>query len=386
MNRWMRQIWTGAVCAVATGVLATGCANPTEVLVYVDTTLGVPCQIDSYEIKIEGAEDEVVVASATKQESIAIVKGGGGDAFRVQVNGLRRGEVVATAIANATFRANTTQQVLLTLTEACVEQNCDYTDDVGGVSILDPAERQSCDRFASRYEIQDQTGLIDIVNACELGGLNTFQEFTSVVNTDMRVDDEDLLAAIADHEFYFFGEKIESLWVSDDGYLTFGDEGEGATFDRVTNTEGITSPGHPTNAVLPFWTNLFSTSGGTICVAVQDVGDQDTLWISWSGMSLNEPLDNLTFSVGLEEGSNRILVAFDTMTSASNPEDARGLSAVVGIMSPDGAACDVDQCDANGFCADGVTECGYAQVFANEAQPAGDWPAIYVFKPIADTE
>lgn len=365
---------------------ASSCANPTEVLVYADTTLGVPCQIDSYQIVIEGEETETIEASATGQESVAIVKGGGGDAFRIVVNGMRRGEVVATAFANASFQDYTTRQVVVTLTQACINTPCDFSDEVGGVSIVDAAERDSCDRFASRYDVQDQTGLIDIVNACDLGGLNTFQEFESVVNEDVQVDDENLLEAIADHDFYFYGEKVNRIWVADDGYLSFGDSPEEATFNRVTNDEGITSPGHPVNAVLPFWSNLFSASGGKICVAVQDVGDQDTLWISWSRMSLNDPTDNLTFSVGLEEGSNRIIAAFDTMQSTSNPEDARGLSAVVGIMGPDGPACSLAECSADGFCTDGVTECGYSQVFANEAQPEADWPAIYVFRPIVDTE
>jgi hypothetical protein len=376
---------------VATAALClTHCANPTEILVTMDTTLGVPCQVDTLRLIVTGDGEDIVreAPASAGLSSATLVRASGGDAVSVTLQGIKRGIVVATAEATARFSDRESLQLPLVLTDACIAAPCDQADQLVPLAFSEPATRVSCDNFAERYRVSDQTGLLEIVNACDLGGLDEYQEFTNVRNSDVQITDEELLAKLPEFDFYYYGQKVSQLWMADDGYLSFGATAEEATLNNVTNIDGILSPGHPQNAVLPFWSSLsLRPDGGKMCAVLQSAGDQSTLWMTWKKACLQAVCaagDELTFSVGLEEGSNRVTIAFDKMNSTASPQLAAGLEAVVGIVGPgEELGCDAASCSDEGLCADGTTPCGFTQVFSREAQ-SGNWPAIYVFTPVID--
>ncbi|MEQ9500294.1 MAG: hypothetical protein RIT81_25695 [Deltaproteobacteria bacterium] len=370
-------------------VALAACADPTEVVVFVDTTLGVPCEVDTFRIRIDGAGGEVVeeVPAGNDVVSWSILKESGGNAFTVRAEGLRAGRVVASGFANAAFSPDATRQVILVLTEACEGMDCDYSGTLGNLAVPAAATRASCEGIASRYAVDDTlTGLIDVTNACDLDGVPS-ERFTGLDNDEVLVTDETLAGRLAtDFSFRLFGERVERVWVTDDGYLAFSEVAPGATAADVLPNMGITSPGHPRFAVMGFWEALdLQPTTGRVCAALQSAGGRDTLWVTWEHACLSPcPAgDDLTFSIGLEEETNRVIVGFVDMTSPTEPARAAGQNAVVGIMGPEDPACLESECQANGYCADGVTPCGFAVGFSLEMQ-TGTWPATFVFDPVAE--
>jgi hypothetical protein len=72
----------------------------------------------------------------------------------------------------------------------------------------------------------------------------------------------------------------------------------------------------------------------------------------------------LTFTVGLEETTDRIYFGYEQMTGTGSALDgAQGQSATIGITSDAPRGCTADHCDANGMCDTGVP-CGYTQYSA----------------------
>lgn len=364
------------------------CADPTEVVVFVDTTLGVPCQVDTFRIVVqgEGAPVEQVVPATDGTVSWTIERASGGDTFDVRVEAKRGGTTVASGRATASFASAASRQVVLFLTENCVGAECDFSETVGALVVPSSPTRASCQGIASRYTVQDQTGIRPFANACDLDS-SPRQRFTTLDNDEVLVDDETIAGLLMnDFDFRLFGAPVNRVWVTDDGYISFGAEAEGATADLVVaGDEGITTAGHPRFAVMAFWEALAFPATGELCVAMQDIGGRNTLWVTWDNACLTPcPAgDQLTFTIGLEEVTNEIIVGFDTMNSLTQEDRARGARAVVGIMGEEGPACGSDECSATGFCADGVTPCGYAVAFSRTAQ-VSSWPATFVFKPVSE--
>lgn len=375
--------------AVLSLIALAACADPTQVVVFVDTTLGVPCEIDTFRIRIQGGGQESVeeVPAGNDVVSWTILKESGGNAFTVRAEALRGGRVVASSFANAAFSPDATRQVILVLTEECAGAECDYSSTLGNLAVPAAATRASCEGIASRYTVDDSlTGLLEVVNACDLDGVPR-EDFTGLDNDEVLVS-EDALAGILMNDFSFrlFGERVQRVWVTDEGYLAFTEAAPGATAEAVSNQDGITSAGHPQFAVMAFWEALdLQPTTGRVCAAMQNTGGRNTLWVTWEHACLTPCAvgDDLNFSVGLEEDTNRVIVGFLEMQSNVSPARAAGQEAVVGIMGDESPACVASQCQANGFCADGTTPCGYAVAFSRVMQTA-TWPATFVFDPVAE--
>ena len=369
-------------------LIAAGCADPTEVVVFVDTTLGVPCEVDAFRISVqgEGAAVERMVPAEEGQASWTVLKESGGDDFTVSAEAMKLGRVIASGVANVAFSEAASLEVELVLSAECAATPCDFSANVASLSDPPDAVRDTCEGKASRYTYRDQTGLVDLIDACALAA-GPFESFSGLSNDEVPIDDSELTSLMTSgFDFRLYGQKVERAWVSDDGYVSFGVEPTGATFDRVTNNQGLTSPGHPSFAVVPFWDNLAFPTSGQACVAMQNAGGRDTLWITWKNACLGPacaPTDQLEFSVGLEEGTNRIVIGYETMFSTSEPDRASGGQAVVGIIRKDEPSCAAAECDAAGLCGDGVTPCGFTQIFAREAQMT-DWPVTYVLEPVEE--
>jgi hypothetical protein len=93
--------------------------------------------------------------------------------------------------------------------------------------------------------------------------------------------------------------------------------------------------------------------------------------------------DNLNFTITLDQASQTIMLAYGDMVAGS-PDRARGTTATVGLVG-DAIRCAASECSVDtGFCKDGVTSCGFLQVFSSTTQPEGLQNVL--FAPIVDPE
>ena len=123
---------------------------------------------------------------------------------------------------------------------------------------------------------------------------------------------------------------------------------------------------------LPFWNNLRTGTGG-VCFATTGVFPDRVLWITWkkacfasSTVLMCGAIANgvLTFTVGLEETTDRIYFGYEQMQGQGSTLDgAMGQSATIGLTTGT-PACSADKCDANGTCTDTGEPCGYTQYSA----------------------
>jgi hypothetical protein len=356
------------------------CANPTEIVVFVDTSLGVPCALDAFQIDVEGATTvSRTVAAAEGLSSVTIAKDGGNDRIVVRVTGKKGDAAVASAVVSASFEARTSQGVFVTLSDACVPGPCDFSADVGALQIPQPSTRTVCEPVVDRYRFEEN-GFLQFVDACDVASA-TQEIIAGINNAEVELTSPSVTAFLSTaFAFTFFGAPVTRVLLSDNGTLRFNDDAGDA---RLPNTDnGLSSAGTPQNAILPFWDNLQMRASSEICAAVVTAAGQDTLWLTWRDMCFDgacDAGDHLTFSVGLEEGTNRVSMVFEEMTSTSQADRARGSLAVSGVTHQRSTC---DACSFEGLCADG-TPCGYTEIFSHAQQPT--WPTTFVLTPFVTT-
>lgn len=366
---------------------AVGCAEPTEVVVFVDTSLGVPCQIDQIEVRITGAGETVTRTAdpTVGPQSVTVLQNGGGSSFDVEVLGLKAGRTIASARAAAFFLEETRQTLSVVLDETCRGSPCAVGDRLGSFSVPQSAPRPSCVGISDRYSVR-RASFISVTDACVVGVTEqeSLGDFDLVNGEEKVLSSPQLTTALESFDFRFYGEPIQTLRVADDGYLSFGGEPPRALASRVTIGD-LTVPGAPIFSVVPFWEDLQVRAPGEVCVALLGPLGEATLWVTWKNVCFGQACagtDDLTFSVGLEESTNDVIVGFLDMSSPTNPPRARGSMAAVGIRGPGAeTACAAAECSDQGLCTDGVTPCGFTQFFAQSPRDPADWPTTLLFSP-----
>ncbi len=169
-------------------------------------------------------------------------------------------------------------------------------------------------------------------------------------------------------DFTFFGEELGGLWVSDDGVLTFGTSAPDAS--GLVTPGPLSEPLTPRPSVMAFWNDNRLRAEG-ICWGVFGTAPNRSLIITWADActAACADEDHLDISIVLEETTGRIVLTYDRMVSA-NEAVARGQFATVGVVSSE-TACSASSCGMDGMCEDGVTPCGFTQLFAQTAQADG---------------
>lgn len=358
-----------------------GCGEPTEVVIFVDTTLGVPCQIDQIEITVKGAGGETETRLADPAEgpqSLTVLRDGSGAAFDLTVRGLKRGVEVARSEGRQTFLDESRQSISVVLSEACTMATCNVAGGASTFTVPVASTRLDCTGVSDHYSVRTAT-FISAVNACDVGvNLQSFDSFGS--GAELTLTDSTLLTALESFDFRFYGRKMEQLWVADDGYVSFGASAPGALANTVALGD-LASAGAPDLSVVAFWDSMYVEPGvGEVCVALVGSPGEATLWITWSRLRFQQgAADDLTFSVGLEESTNDVIVSFITMNAATLQSKANGGEAAVGIRGAIEPACPTTECSSSGLCTDG-TPCGYTQYFANQVQ-SSNWPTTLLFSP-----
>jgi hypothetical protein len=424
------------LCCLA---LAAACGNPTEIIVFADTNLGVPCDVDRLQVEVIGADAADAVSKDFPLDgdvvpSWTLVKSGGGDAITVRATAWRGDVVRAKAVANTSFRAYTTQSLSVVLTDDCTDANpCDLSQFVQ-TRLVEPVASsravcvppQPCDGLAlyddcnltsggvgacqtegdglscaprpppylivtesvDNYTFTDVSLVADLTDACDNGGFAEYEEFSGVARNDsvFAVTNPAFVAALETFDFQFYNEPIRRLWLADDGFMTFGENAVEATLDRVTNTEGLPSLGGPRFGVAAMWDNLEFRANTRLCSVIigADTPETAVLWTTWRNICLAPACpttDNFEFSVGLEAFTNRVIVGFETATSVAEPDRAAGALAVVGVADNfTTPGCDADE-EVNGLCTDG-TPAGYTHAHNRELVEGGLAGKKWRFTPV----
>jgi hypothetical protein len=184
---------------------------------------------------------------------------------------------------------------------------------------------------------------------------------------------DDLHDTLARSDFQFYGQPIRQIWVAKDGYLSFTQNSPdpAGTLRPGPLDQDITLMGEPppSQSVMAFWDTLF-LSNAKVCYKVEGPPGNQLFHVTWNGACLTDPCargDNLTFTITLEEATQRVVLTYGPMT-AGNMDRAHGTTATVGLVK-DATGCPADKCAlATGLCNDGITPCGYSQVFSNTYQ------------------
>jgi hypothetical protein len=364
-----------------------GCGDPSEVVIFVDTALGVPCQVDQLEIRVTGAGETTVRTAdpAAGPQSLTVLREDGGSSFDVEVMATRAGRPVASARADAFFLDETRQALSVVLDASCRDQPCDFSQSLGDFSVPAPATRPSCTGISDRYTVE-RAAFVPTTDACIVGVAlqESLGTFDVTDGEEKPLSSDALTGALAGFDFRFYGRRIETIRVADDGYVSFGAEAPRALASRVAIGD-LTAPGAPEMSVVAFWEDLQVRPPGDVCVALLGPPGEATLWITWKNVCFGRACaatDDLTFTVGLEERTNDVIIGFIDMASPTNPERAQGSMAAVGIRGPGpDTGCQASACDASGVCADGTTPCGFTQYFARAPQPRDAWPTTLLFSP-----
>jgi hypothetical protein len=173
----------------------------------------------------------------------------------------------------------------------------------------------------------------DIFDSLTCGNLVRFNwRDAAVAGTWLPVFGNDGYASVALPFAFTFGDQsYTSLTVSANGYLTFG--GLGSVKDNFL----IPNVVQPNNFIAPFWDDLNPSAGGLMYQATFGAAPDRAYVVEWQSVpraGYANDVSTLTFEVVLFEGSNDILIQYQTL----NGGGADGSSATIGVEYADGAA------------------------------------------------
>lgn len=338
----------------------------TEIVVTVDTTFGVPCTIDSLVFEVEGRAEEIPVTDADLPGSLTLTTDSAHAAL-VTVTGMREGEPFAAAQEMATFDEGNTLELRFLLDRSCVPGPCPAIGIGGYVDLPEPVARRGCGqegylRADSLFVMRDACDMDEAISGNALAGAD-----------ELEVPSP--LAPAMPFPFRFYGEPVDSLWVGDNGYLGFSVDAPHALVGDVGSSRSLGDPtgSFPVPGVLPFWDDLRTGPKG-VCFATSGKTPDRILWITWKEACFKQGLTacggplqgTLTFSVALEETTDRIFIGYQTMiATGGNADRAKGLTATIGITNKGPKACDAAACSAGGTCPSGEP-CGFTELSARK--------------------
>jgi hypothetical protein len=351
----------------AAALVLVACVHqaPTEIVITVDSALGVPCTIDALHFEVTGSGEPVVadvpVTGADLPGSLTIVGTGDVD---VKVSGMRRGEVLATAEATTAFSTHERLELRIVLDASCIPGPCPEVGVGGYHGMPAPVARAGCGDGG--YHIADS--LFVVRDACDMHEAL----MTSVLAPNVNEMEAEWGMAMP-FPFTFYGTDVDHVWVGDNGYVAFSTAKPSALTSDVGPAQPLAMAGFPAPAILPFWDDLRTGTSG-VCFAVSGVEPSRVMWISWKeacfapgANACGDPVQGfLSFTVALEETTNKAYIGYHAMQAASpNDERALGQKATIGVTSVGPKPC-ADTCSPDGLCPDG-TSCGFTQYSAQHA-------------------
>lgn len=366
----MKSMW----CLIVALALAA-CTDPRKLVLVIDTNAAIPCDIDRIRIRASATKETLVERSLqgeTLPLRITLLDETPSGSFELEVAGLKDNDEVVHASGSLKFGGSEiTQPVMLDVTKCGLDASCPLVDPMSaGAASATATTRFQCGSSVKRYMASPApTDLF--TDVCSVFGANTGKVLTDGSRGPVRLDQ--LSSLLPGFKFQFYGQPIHQIWVHRHGFVSFdrvspdpnGDLVPGA-LDRDIRHVG---PPPPRRSVMASWDSLAMASGG-VCYDLEGPPGSQVLRLEWRHACFSDTScgpDDLNFMITLEENSKRVVVIYGPMITA-DPSRAQGANATVGIVD-DATGCPATECVLEtGLCKDGVTPCGYSQVFSKMAQ------------------
>lgn len=365
--------WLIAVSTIA------ACTDYRQIVLSVDTTAGVPCDIDRLRVVATSSATTTTFERSLEGErlpvQIALLDDTPDGMFTLDLFGMQ-GETAWTRTTGPLQFAGREDTVPVLLKPRCTaEEPCELPDSMGSAPV-----RSRCGPRVTRY--LRTTPIEGHLNACD--SPEAVRVAASDTSGPIRLDalDDDLPG----FGFQFYGRTVHRIWVHREGYMSFARENPDPLGDRVPApldsdlTGGGLPP--PPRSIMAFWDKLKLGESSEICHALEGVPGNQLLRVTWSQVCLTAACtsDNVSFTITLDQASQGILLTYgDTISGSAR---ALGSEATVGLVD-EAARCDALACDRDtGLCSDGATPCGYSQVFTRTAQSPE--VADVLFLPVDD--
>ncbi|NRB32766.1 MAG: tandem-95 repeat protein, partial [Rhizobiaceae bacterium] len=158
--------------------------------------------------------------------------------------------------------------------------------------------------------------------------------FTDISGTGdaLNLGDNGISGRSIGFEFDFYADSFSSVFVSANGYLTFGSPGADP---NNASLDGTALSGRP--VIAPFWDDLDTTAGNVYVETVGSVEGQRQFIIQWEGVQNNsDGAGTGSFQVILDEAGNGI--TFNYQDVVFDGVGDQGSGATIGLQSPDGIA------------------------------------------------
>jgi len=373
-------------CLFVGALALAACTNARQIVLSIDTTAGVPCDIDRIRV-VATAAGTTTIDQTLKGErlpvSVTLLDDTPNGNIQVDIFGYKGDIEVMHATGPLQFSSHRVDEpVLLEPTKCRPDAPCPLSEAMAAGAESPSAARLACGANVARYSAS--AGLDSFVDACQVP--NSGKVLMTGSSVPVRLPD--LEPALLASGFQFYGRPIHRIWVAKNGYIAFSQDNPDPNgvllpgpLDRDIRHAGAAPP---QQSVMVFWDMLTLHPTG-VCYELDGAPKSQQLRVTWNGACLTTvcATDNLNFTITLEETTGRIALTYGTM-AAGNPEGARGINATVGLVN-DATGCPAEDCSlATGLCKDGVMSCGYSQVFSNTLQDPGA-PNMQ-FVPVADPD
>jgi hypothetical protein len=363
-NRWL----VGILLA------STACSSSKQIVLSVDTTAGIPCDIDHIRVRAMASKDAVFEQDITDVRRLPVTVRLSDETqngmFDLEVTGLRGTTEVLRTSGQLAFGSGSRDLAShVVLDQSCtVAAPCKLPELTQYSSVPPPVTaRFECGTNVRRYA--PSPAVEGFSDACTVPGPNTGMVLNDGSHGAKLLPLTD--AALSGFGFRFYSRPIRQIWAHEDGYISFGvnspDPGndlDPGPFDRDLLGTGVPPP--PQSAMV-FWDALTISPTG-VCYALEGPPGTQKLRITWKGTCQTQACtqDSLNFTITLDEHAQRISFTYGDMM-ATNMSRAQGATATVGIVN-DAKGCPASDCTlATGLCKN-MMPCGYSQVFSNMPQ------------------
>ncbi|HET9625748.1 MAG TPA: hypothetical protein VFP84_30495 [Kofleriaceae bacterium] len=362
--------------ALAAALALAACTSNKQITLSIDTTAGVPCDIDHIKVIAKGAQTSSVtrgISAGGLPLTVTLSDETDDNGFELDVVGMKGTTPVLEKKGRLAFTGDVAYVVLEPQCAAGPNPACGLPALVPDTATPPAAQpRYGCGAVA-RYA--QQAGDAVFLDTCALPENKTDINMTGAVSfgpNPVPLELTDLAPLLASSKFRFYGQPIRHVWVDRHGYLSVGETSPDPANSHPPDAFDVQGHAPPPQSMMVFWDNLTASASG-VCYSLEGEPGIRTLRVTWANTCLVNTCsatESLNFTAVLYEHTQRIDFTYGRMASA-NESGRTGGTATVGIVNQ-APGCPVAQCSPlTGLCQDGKTPCSYSQVFSKTVQKDG---------------
>ncbi len=153
----------------------------------------------------------------------------------------------------------------------------------------------------------------------------------ATIGTQLSLADDDSANINIGFDFSFYGTSYNSVNISSNGFLSFGDAGLTTYFNYI-----IPFADAPNALIAPFWDDLNPGSGGAVYYHLAGTAPNRQFIVEWHAVPHFLNIGSATFQAILHEGTNEITFQYQDVDFGNSWLNC-GRSASIGIENADGS-------------------------------------------------